>query len=204
MVVFTNIGFMGIPMIQGLYGTDALIYISLFLIPFNLLFYSYAMKIIRGNQYPFRALDLINSGMIACVVAIVVYFSGIRLPYVISTSIMMVGSMTAPLAMMLIGSFLYELDWMGLVKDWRTILFSIVKMIVIPVIIVYILGLFTRNILLLAVCMAALATPSGNVLVLLASMYNKEAYPIALNGIALTTVISVITMPIAFYLAGLN
>ena len=48
MVVFTNIGFMGVPMIDGLYGRSALIYITFFLIPFNLLFYSYAVMAIRG------------------------------------------------------------------------------------------------------------------------------------------------------------
>ena len=52
--------------------------------------------------------------------------------------------------------------------------------------------------------MAALATPSGNVLALLASIYNKEAYPTALAGIAMTTLVSVVTMPIAFWLGGLG
>lgn len=205
MVVFTNIGFMGVPMIQGIYGPDALIYMTVFLIPFNLLFYSYAMKVIRGkNSEPFRARDLLNAGMIACVLAIVVYFADIRLPYVITTSINMVGSMTAPLAMMLVGSFLLDVKWKEMFLDVRTILFTLMKMIVLPVAITFIVSLFVKNVYVLSVCMAALATPPGNVLALLASIYNKEAYPTALAGIAMTTLVSVVTMPIAFWLGGLG
>ena len=178
---------------------------TVFLIPFNLLFYSYAMKVIRGaDSAPFRAKDLLNAGMIACVLAIVIYFADIRLPYVLTTSINMVGSMTAPLAMMLVGSFLLDVHWKEMFLDVRTILFTIIKMIVLPVAITYVISLFVKNVYVLSVCMAALSTPSGNVLALLASLYNKEAYPTALAGIAMTTLLSVVTMPIAFYLGGLG
>lgn len=204
MTVFANIGFMGIPMIQGLYGPDALIYMTVFLIPFNLLFYSYAMKMIRSDGEPFRARELLNAGMIACVLAIVIYFADVRLPYVIATSITMVGNMTAPLAMMLTGAFLPDANFGAILRDGRTIAFTLLKMIAVPVLITWVIAHFVSNVYVLAVCMVALATPSGNVLVLLAALYNKEAYPTALSGIALTTLVSVVTMPLAFWLAGLG
>lgn len=205
MTVFTNIGFMGVPMIQGIYGQDALIYMTIFLIPFNLLFYSYAMKVIRGSDgEPFHLKDLLNAGMIACVLAVAIYFSGISLPYVLSTAINMVGSMTAPLAMMLVGASFLDVEWKEVFCNIRTIAFTVVKMVILPVAITMAIGLFVKNIYILSVCMAALSTPSGNVLALLASLYNKEAYPTALSGIAMTTIVSVITMPVAFRLAGLD
>ena len=207
MVVFTNIGFMGVPMIDGLYGKSALIYMTVFLIPFNLLFYSYAIQTIRGGKDPnqkFSLKSLCNAGMISCFLSIIVYLADIRLPYFIMSSIHMVGSMTAPLAMMLMGSFLMDMKWSDIFTDKKIILFTIIKMIVIPVVIVYILAQFVHNNLLLAVCMAALATPSGNVIALLAALYNKQAYPTAVKGIALTTIVSVFTMPLVFMLAGLE
>jgi Predicted permeases len=207
MVVFTNIGFMGVPMINGIYGESALIYMTVFLIPFNLLFYSYAMQTVRGNRMStnnFQWRNLLNPGIISCFVSIILYFANIHLPYVLTESIQMVGNMTAPLAMMLVGSFLIDIKWWELLTDKKIILFTIVKMLVLPVLIVLILEQFIHNKLLLAVCMAALSTPSGNVIALLAAVYNKEAYPIAVKGIALTTLASVITMPLAFMLAGLE
>ncbi len=50
MVIFTNIGFMGVPMIDGIYGKDALIYMTVLLIPFNILFFSYVIQTIKGSS----------------------------------------------------------------------------------------------------------------------------------------------------------
>ena len=57
---------------------------------------------------------------------------------------------------------------------------------------------------MLATCMAALATPSGNVLPLLAALYNKEAYPVSVQGVALTTAAAVVTMPLVALVTGLG
>lgn len=206
MVVFTNIGFMGVPMIDGIYGKDALIYMTVLLIPFNLLFFSYVIQTIKGsgsNPEPFRFRNLLNTGMVACVFSIIVYLADVRIPYVLAQSITMVGSMTAPLAMMLLGSFLMDTDWRGLLNR-RIMAFTVIKMLVIPIAITLLLGQFVHNTYLLATCMAALATPSGNVIPLLAAMYNKEAYPVSVQGIAVTTAVAVVTMPIVALATGLG
>lgn len=66
------------------------------------------------------------------------------------------------------------------------------------------LGQFVYDTYLLATCMAALATPSGNVIPLLAAMYNKEAYLVSVQGIAVTTAVAVVTMPIVALATGLG
>lgn len=144
-----------------------------------------------------------NTGMGACILAIVLYLSGIELPYILAQSITMLGSMTAPLAMMLLGSFLADTEWKGMING-RIIAFTILKMVVIPIVLTLILGRFVDNIYLLAVCMAALATPSGNIIPLLAAVYNKDVYPVSVQGIALTTAAAVVTMPIVAVVTGLG
>jgi predicted permease len=205
MFVFTNIGFMGVPMIDSLYGKDALIYMTVLLIPFNLLFYSYVQLRLRGTkgENAFTLRSLLNPGMAACVLAIVLYVADVRLPYVVSAPIRMLGSMTAPLAMMLLGSFLLETRWRTLLSV-RGFVFAAVKMLALPIAITLALRLVTDNTYLLAVCMAALATPSGNVIPLLAALYNKEAYPVTVEGVAITTAVSVVTMPLVAMAAGLG
>lgn len=210
MTVFTNIGFMGVPMIKGIYGTDALIYITIFLIPFNLLFFSFAVAAISGQKQQSSQPLLIrfklffNNGMIACFLAILFYFVDVPIPSVIRNTVDMLGSMTAPLAMILMGSFLVDVNWIDVFVDKKAILYFFLKMLVVPVVVVWILDQFIDNRVLLGVCMAAVATPCGNVIALLAAIYNKKAYPIAVKYIALSTLGCVATMPIAFTLAGLG
>lgn len=206
MTVFTNIGFMGVPMIDGIYGKDALIYMTLLLIPFNLLFFSYVMQTIKGGGSqvePFRLKSLLNPGMISCVLALIIYLWQFRLPYVLTASIRMLGSMTAPLAMMLLGSALMETSWKAMFNG-RILAFTAIKMVVLPIVMTLVLKQFVDNTYLLATCMAALATPSGNVLPLLAALYNKEAYPVSVQGVALTTAVAVVTMPLVALATGLG
>lgn len=206
MCVCTNIGFMGVPLIDNIYGKDALIYVTLLLIPCNLLFYSYVIASIKasGSQAePFRLTSLANTGMAACVLAIVLYLTNIQLPYILAQSINMLGSITGPLAMMLLGSFLKDTEWKRIVNG-KIIAFTLIKMLLMPIGIILLLGQFVHNTYLLAACMAVLATSSGNVLPLLAAMYNKDAYPVAVQGVALTNAVAVVTMPLVALATGLG
>ena len=205
MTIFSSIGFMGVPMIDALYGKGALIYITVFLIPFNLLFFSYAMTAIKGDAGEgFRRRDVMNEGVLACFFAVPLYLANVHIPYAIQMTVHMLGAMTAPLAMLLMGSFLSNMDLRGMFSDARIWAFAFSKMIVLPVGIVLLLGQFVDNRVLLGVSMAAIATPVGNVLALLAAMYNEESYPISMKGITLTTIAVPVTMPLAYMLAGLS
>lgn len=206
MCVCTNIGFMGVPLIDNIYGKDALIYVTLLLIPCNLLFYSYVIASIKasGSQAePFHLRSLANTGMAACVLAIMLYFTDIQLPYILTKSLDMLGSMTGPLAMMLLGSFLKDTEWKRIING-KIIIFTLMKMLMLPIAILLLLEQFVHNTYLLAGCMAVLATSSGNVLPLLAAMYNKDAYPVAVQGVTLTNAAAVVTLPLVALVTGLG
>ncbi|TCP96021.1 hypothetical protein EDC44_10680 [Cricetibacter osteomyelitidis] len=207
MTVFSAIGFIGVPMIQAIYGTGALIYMTIFLIPFNLLFFSYGLKLIHSENSAsrFSWRSVVNEGMIACLLAEVIYFGKIPMPTVVKSSVAMLGAMTAPLAMMLMGTFLSDIRWKAMLTDGRIWGFTLLKMVVLPLAIVLFLQHFvTANHILLAVCLAALASPTGNVISLLAAVHNKAAYQTTVDGVALTTLVAVITMPLVFALTGLG
>ena len=57
MLIFSNIGFMGFPLIRAMYGAEALLYASLFTIPFNFLIYTYGSSILqpKGSEKKKRA-----------------------------------------------------------------------------------------------------------------------------------------------------
>jgi len=77
-------------------------------------------------------------------------------------------------------------------------------MIVLPVIILLVLKQFIYNEVLLGVCMVMLATPAGNMVAMFASQYDEKNYMLATKGISLTTVLSVITLPIVSVLTGIG
>ena len=202
----TNITFIGLPLVQGLYGSQATIYVTFAIMIINVLFYSYGVVLVsRGAETSqnFSFKQLINPGMIACVLACILYFAQIHLPAVITTACSMVGSMTAPLAMMMIGYGLMDITIREIFHDKKMLLFVLMKMIAIPVILLLVIKQLTINTFLIATCMAVVASPTGGMVSMLATLYNKDAYLMVTKEISITSLLSVITIPIVAEIIGI-
>ena len=74
-------------------------------------------------------------------------------------------------------------------------MFSAIKLLVIPILGVTIIRQFVDIDIILGVCMVMLATPVGSMTAMLAQQYDGD-YEMASKGVALTTILSVATMPV--------
>ncbi len=199
MTVFSNIGFMGYPVISALYGSGALLYASLFAVPYNILIYTYGVSAVSqgngGKERSFSLKKIFNIGMVACILTITVYLSGIKIPTFIASTVTNLSNLTAPLSMMIIGASLATIDLKRLFTDARLLVFALIKLVVIPVVGVLIIRQFVSNEVICGVCMVMLATPVGSMTAMLAQQYGGD-YEMASKGVALTTVLSVATIPL--------
>ena len=201
MTVFSNIGFMGFPVISALYGNGALLYAALFTIPYNILIYTYgvsAMSMKENGKEEKHKLNwgrIFNVGVIACILTIVIYLSGIQVPSLVKTTITHLSNLTAPLSMMVIGASLATIDIKKLFTDGRLLLFSLIKLVIIPIVGMILIKQFVSNEIICGVCMVMLATPVGSMTAMLAQQYDGD-YEMASKGVALTTILSVATMPL--------
>lgn len=204
MTIFSNIGFMGFPLVQALYGSEALLYAAVFQIPYNLLIYTYGIEQMQSEETVSkkgRLKKALNVGVIACLITIVLYLTEIKLPEVINTTISYLSALTAPLSMLVIGASFTVIDVKGMFTDKRLIVFAVLKLLVIPIIGCTILKFTVANKLLRGVCIIMLATPVGSMTAMFAQQYNKN-YELTAKGVALTTLLSVVTIPIIFALFG--
>lgn len=94
---FNNSLFMGLPLVQGVYGDQAVVYMTLFFIPANLLFFVYGVSSIsihkRRGREMFRM--LLNPGIIASLIACVIYFGEIPTHPLVMQAFTMIGALTA-------------------------------------------------------------------------------------------------------------
>lgn len=202
MAIFTNIGFMGYPIIQAAYGDEALLYAALFQFPFNFLIYTYGIAALRGERFTgsgFKLSKFINVGVISCTAAVVIYISGIVMPEFLVSSANRLASLAAPLSMMVIGQSMIHISLKELFGDVRLLVFSLIKLTVIPAIGVLILRTFIANEMLINVCFIILATPIGSMTAMLSQQYGGN-YRIASIGVALSTLLSVVTIPMVSFL----
>ncbi len=202
MTVFSNIGFMGLPLVAVLFGSSALLYVSVFIIPFNILIYTYGVALMQQpdpvtGKSSFSMREIINPGVVASVIAVAVYLLHIRLPEVIAVPTEYLSNLTAPLSMMVIGASLADVKIKEFFTDTRLLAFSFIKLLVVPVLTCFFLKPLIGDGVLLGVCIVMTGAPVASMTVMMAQQYGGE-YTLISKGIALTTILSVVTIPLVF------
>ncbi len=198
MTIFSNIGFMGLPILQAAYGSEAVLYGAIFQFPYNFLIYTYGIAAMKGGNALGSSEGLkriINVGVISSLLAIVIYVSGIHMPVVIRTSARHLSNLAAPLSMMVIGQSMIHFKLRGIRGNIRLLAFSILKLVTFPILGMLLLSFFVKDEMLLHVCYIMLATPVGSMTAMVAQQYGGN-YTLAAKGVALSTVLSVITIPL--------
>lgn len=138
---------------------------------------------------------IFNIGVIACIAAMLLYFLQTPVPSFLQAFITKLGNLTAPLSMMIIGASLAQMPLKELFLDKKLLLFSLVKLLLLPAVWMIMVNRVAEQEILRGVCLVMMATPAGSMTAMLAQQYGGD-YETASRGVALTTVLSVITMPL--------
>lgn len=200
MTIFNNIGYMGFPVIASTYGNEALLYAAIFTLPFNMLIYTYGIRIVSQKsgskvKVEFKWRSILNVGVVSGIIAIILYLGNVPVPQFFKSTVSGLGALTAPLSMMAIGISLAGIRLKELFTDMKLLVYTAVKLLVIPVAGTLLVVQILDNDLLCHVCMIMLATPVASMVVMLAQQYDSN-FELAAKGVALTTMLSVITIPI--------
>lgn len=198
MVVFANTGFMGYPVLLDVFGQEAVFYASLIHMAFNFFVYTYAiMCLTKGDDSEFKLnfKQLLTPGIILIFVGIFIYLFDIQLPSVLMDTINSVGSLTAPLSMMMIGSSLAVYPIKNSFTDWRSYVFAFVRLMFVPFVTMIMCRLLHIDAYYANITIITNAMPVGSMVLMLATQYNANV-KIVTRNIVVSTLLSVITIPI--------
>mgnify|MGYP004504130367 FL=1 len=198
MVVFANTGFMGYPVLLDVFGQEAVFYASLIHMAFNFFVYTYAiMCLTKGDDSEFKLnfKQLLTPGIILIFVGIFIYLFDIQLPSVLMDTINSVGSLTAPLSMMMIGSSLAVYPIKDSFTDWRSYVFAFVRLMIVPFVTMIMCRLLHIDAYYANITIITNAMPVGTMVLMLATQYNANV-KIVTRNIVVSTLLSVITIPI--------
>lgn len=198
--VFSNCGYMGIPMIESIYGKSGVFYTSIFNIPFNILIWVLGVYLFLGKS-DLKTLKkaIINPGLIATILGFGIFIFSIKIPTVIIKSFESVGSMTTPLSMIIIGSMIAQIPIKELFLSKDIYYFSFVRLIFVPIIILYILKFFKATDMILGIPVLITAMPAAANTAVFAEIYGGDV-TIASKCVLISTLISIITIPIIILL----
>ena len=189
MVVFANTGFMGYPVLLDVFGQEAVFYASLIHMAFNFFVYTYAiMCLTKGDDSEFKLnfKQLLTPGIILIFVGIFIYLFDIQLPSVLMDTINSVGSLTAPLSMMMIGSSLAVYPIKDSFTDWRSYVFAFVRLMIVPFVTMLICRLIHIDPYYANITIITNAMPVGSMVLMLATQYNANVKIVTRNIVVST------------------
>lgn len=198
MTIFSNVGFMGIPVVSSIYGADAVIYVSFYILVYNLLLYSLGVWLIgRGSEQgvKFSIKKMCNTGVLACLISFLIFGLKIETPAAVNTFMGYVGNSAIPMSMIVIGASMAQADLKETFSDGKMLLYCAVKLIAIPVAMAVLVQFMPFDPLLEGVFIIMMAMPVGSVVTLLAEEYGADR-TLSSRGIVMTTVLCVVTLPI--------
>lgn len=199
-----NTGFMGFPITQAIFGDDIFFLIVIQNIALNIYFYSLGILQItygkkdKANSGGIKSSmkSMINPNIIAAVVGLVVMFSQIRVPEPVIEFTDMLGAVTTPLSMLIVGMRLANSDIKSILSNKDLIFASIVKMIIMPILVFLAVNWLpiSNDVKLLMVWCTCF--PMAVIVVSLSSKYGRNGI-LAAQGMALTTTMSLVILPVA-------
>ncbi|RHH71550.1 hypothetical protein DW196_03205 [Vagococcus sp. AM17-17] len=194
-LTFSNILFIGIPIVGKLYGEVGLIVLvvcntvtSLFLFTVGIMFLS------NSREIRIRSI-LTTPAILAAVVGFVLFMFGVKLPKPIHTFNVDLSIMTASLSMIINGSLFSQVKLKELFFDKDNLQFLFVRAIIIPIIFIPVLKFFITDPTILGVLVLLASMPVGSLDAILAEEYAGAGTKVS-QYIALTTVTSMVTLPI--------
>lgn len=154
-IIVSNYGYMGYALAEGLYGTDGLLRMILFSIPFSFYIYTYGFCMLTGREFSLK--KLFNPVTMSIFIGIVFGLSGLSLPAVAETFIAKSAACMAPVSMLLAGITMSEFDAKELISDKRIYLISVVRLVLVPgMVLLFLKPFFNETVVRTAILLCAM------------------------------------------------
>ncbi len=211
LTIFGNVGFIGIPLASAVLGSESLIFVSIFNLLFNLLIYTFGMSVLQrtaslqaaeGASIPESSLTsgllqkFVNAGTISAAATIIFYLGDFQVPVIVSSTLSYTGRATTLLSMLVLGVSVAQISPRDIFSHPRLYAFTLLRQILVPIGCILLMRGLIDNKLILNTMLLMVAVPAANMPLMIAKQMDMDTDSIS-QGIILTTVLSLVTVPIA-------
>ena len=198
--VYTNTGFLGIPIAKAILPDNAIIYVIVINVFYSLLFYTHGMAVLHsgldkntGIKRKNPLLSILNPGTVMAILSLVVFWFDLTPPPIIANTIQYIGNATVFLSMALLGVSIARSSFFKSFKNIKIWFYIVLRMIIVPVAIVLVMRLLSfDNDAILALCLMA-AVPAGSLPMIQAEKMGLDTELLS-SSIAMTTFISIFSI----------
>ena len=198
MTAFSNLGFMGIPLVRAVYGPEYVIYIVIYLLIFNILAYTYGIWLamgMSGKTQSFSPILMVNSGFVICVIAVICFLAHVRLPGPVTTFCGYMGNAAIPLSMIVIGVSMAQADFKELFFDKDAYIYLFYRMLIVPAAGILLFRLLPFRTDVYQIFTLMISMPIATIAGMLAQEFGGQGTDTN-KIILLSTIVSVVTIPL--------
>ena len=199
---FSNPGFFGIPLIIAILGNESVFYIAAYVGFLNLLQFTYGKVLITSDKKSMNAVQVLKAPFLtAIVIGLILFFTRLPLPGLITKTLDHVAGLNTPLAMFTVGVYLAQTDVKAMFRKVSLYKVSLARMILIPLVVMLLMKLVpeTWYACKLAILIAA-ACPVGSNIAVYAQLYDRD-YRYAVETVIISTILSIVTIPAIVFVA---
>ncbi|MCR5655411.1 MAG: AEC family transporter [Lachnospiraceae bacterium] len=195
MMVYTNVGFIGIPVARAILPEKAILYVIVCNVMYSLLFYTHGITVLSNGKEKINLKKILSPGTIMAVLALLVCWFRYTPPRIISSSVTYIGNATVFLSMMFLGVSIARSDITKGFREIRNWGYVLLRMILLPIVMFYVLrAIGCDDVTVLGFCLMA-TMPVGNLPLVQAEKIGEDTELLS-GAITVTTVVSMATITV--------
>ena len=199
--VYSNCGFIGIPLIQSILGNEGVFYLTAYMTTFNILSWTHGVALMTGKaSWQTMKKGLLSPMIFGCAAGLLLFIFRIRIPSVPADAFTYVANMNTPLAMLIAGFSVAQTDLVKMVKKPRIYMLSALKLLLVPSLVLILLMLIPVKREIALTILVASACPAAATGTAFSLKFDKN-YRYSSEIYAFTTLASLGTIPIFVFAA---
>lgn len=199
--VFSNCGFMSLPLQRAILGSKGVFYGAVFVAVFNIIVWSYGLVDMSGGgkSLSFRKLVL-NPGVLGALAAVILFLTRVQLPEIVISPIGYLAALNTPVPMLVIGYHLSKAKLTEHLKDGAIYAVSGIRLVAFPLIFLCLMKLVGINSDILVSFTVASSAPVAAMTTMFSTEFGRDT-KLSVGLVSVTTLLSIISMPIIIALA---
>lgn len=200
-VIFSNCGFMSLPLQKELLGDDGWFYGSIFVTVFNIFVWTYGLLDMSGDKKQLSIKKLVfNPGIMGAVAATILFLCRITLPEIIIQPITHLANLNTPVPMLIIGFYLSRAKLKEAFSDVGTYIAMALRLVMIPLTVTFVMAALGLDKTMMIAFVIACSAPTAASTTMFAAKFNRDV-ELSVGVVAASTILSIITMPLIVSLA---
>lgn len=202
-LMFANVGFIGYPIVSSIFGPKAVFYAALLNVPNTFFIFTAGVMLVKGEYsiHQFNPKVFLSPALIGAFIAALLVAFGVHTPEMIARPVTMVGNITVPAALMIIGSSMARLPLREIIGSGKVYATSFLRLVVVPLSVYFLFRLCGVNTLINNINTVVIAMPVASFGTMFCLKYGRNP-SLMTEATFITTLFSIITIPLITLLFG--